>query len=163
GANTFTGGGNGTAGTGGLLVNNGTVAINSFAANGPLGALTGAGDVANRLVIGAGGNTTGILYAGSGETVLRRIELAGTGGTSRIENDGSGPLNITDIVNTSTGTKTLELRGNNTELNVVSANLTNGAGILNITKTDSGLWELSGNNSGWSGTMTVAAGVLVLT
>ncbi len=34
---------------------------------------------------------------------------------------------------------------------------------LALTKNDSGLWELSGNNSGMSGTVTVAAGVLVLT
>ena len=147
GANTFTGGGTAAAG-GGLLVNNGTVAINSFAAGGPLGALTpdGGADVANRLVIGAAGNTASYQYVGPGETVSRQIQLAGTGGISRIENDGSGPLILTDVVNASTGTKTLDLRGNNTELNIVAVDLKNGAGTLAVSKNDGGLWELSGDN-----------------
>ncbi|MEZ0254828.1 MAG: beta strand repeat-containing protein, partial [Chthoniobacter sp.] len=165
GNNTFTGGGSATAGTGGLLVNNGTVVISGFGNNSSLGALTGANDALNRVVVGAGGNTTSLLYVGGGETVLRRIELAGTGGTSRIENDGSGALILTDITNTNTGsTKTLNLRGTNIDRNEISANLANNAGIaLALTKDDSGLWILSGNNSGMSGTLTVNGGVLLAT
>ncbi len=163
GNNTFTGGGNATAGTGGVLVNNGTLVTNSFAGGGPLGALNGPGDVANRLVIGAAANSPNLVYVGAGETVTRRIELAGTGGTSTIENDGSGPLLITDVVSTATGTKTLQLRGINVDRNEVSAVLANNGTIaLALTKSDSGTWILSGANT-YSGATTINGGVLVLT
>ena len=89
--------------------------------------------------------------------------MFGTGGTSGITNEGSGPLVITDVINRSTGTKILELRGTNTDLNVVSVNLANGTGTLAVTKTDTGIWVLAGNNSGMSGAVAAASGLLIVT
>ncbi|EDY20580.1 autotransporter-associated beta strand repeat protein [Chthoniobacter flavus Ellin428] len=165
GNNTFTGSGTATAGTGGVIVANGTIVISGFGNNSALGALTPGGtDIQDRLVIGAAGNTGSVIYVGNGETVDRIIELAGTGGTSRIENDGSGPLIIQHVTNTTTGAKSLDLRGTNVELNILSANLSNnGSNVLNLQKNDSGLWELSGNNSGMTGVVTINGGVLIAT
>src|SRR5262249_23282621 len=131
GANTFSGGGTSTPGQGGgVVVNNGTLIVNSFGANGPLGALsnpTVAGaDFANKVVIGGAGNSPVLTYMGQGETLNRIIEIVGTGGTSPIESDGSGPLILTSVVMSQTANKTFNLRGNNADRNEVTAVLTNG-------------------------------------
>ncbi|RBP47685.1 putative secreted protein with PEP-CTERM sorting signal [Roseimicrobium gellanilyticum] len=154
GNNTFQG-----TGTGGAFnLRNGTLMFSSFANNlGSMADPTGTG----RMQIGSGGNSAGLLYIGAGETVTRRIELIGTGGTARIENGGSGAIVITDVINSSTGTKTLNIRGLNPEANEISANLANGAGTLAVTKDDGGFWVLSGNNTYTGGTL-VNGGVLGL-
>lgn len=59
------------------------------------------------------------------------------------------------------GTTTLTLGGTNLGANLISGSLSDGSagGMLAITKTGAGLWELSGNNS-FSGPMTISAGGL---
>jgi len=123
GANTFAGNGTGAA----LNIQDGAVVVNSFASGGPLGDAT-APTTTGRLLLGSAALNPAIIYNGAGETVTRRIDLSGSTGTSRIENDGSGPLNLTDVVNSSTGAKPLNLRGLNLDFNQVSANLSNGGG-----------------------------------
>ncbi|MGB8166722.1 MAG: autotransporter-associated beta strand repeat-containing protein, partial [Chthoniobacteraceae bacterium] len=162
GSNTFTGGGTATAGTGGVVVNNGTLVINSFAGGGPLGALNGAGDVANRVVLGSGANTPNLIYVGAGETVQRRLELAGGSGTVTLESDGSGAMILSDVVNTATAARIFQLRGSSVERNEISSVLANnGTNTLAVTKTDQGVWMLSGNNT-YTGATNVSAGILML-
>ena len=162
GANTFTGGGNATAGTGGVALTNGALVINSFAGGGSLGAVSGLIGTAdtNRLVIGAAGATAQLIYVGAGETVNRTIEITGNGGISLIESDGTGPLVINNLLFTNTGAQTFYLRGTNIAMNQVAANITNnGANVVTVQKNDAGFWLLSGNNS-YTGGTTLNNGVL---
>lgn len=159
GANTFAGNGSGGA----LDIQAGNVVVNSMALGGPLGSgLAGTtGKVMLTSLTGTGGS---LIYSGPGETVTRLINLAGAqsaASTVRLENDGSGPLKITALTNSATGafTRTLELRGTNTDFNEVSAALANGSSTLQISKQDSGYWALTGNN-GHTGGTTVGGGVL---
>jgi autotransporter-associated beta strand protein len=149
GNNTFTGG------SGGLLINNGLVVVSSLGANGPLGALNGTGD---RLVIGAGTNAAGLVYAGIGETVARRIGIAGTGGNAILENNGAGALSIENMEFNQTGLKTLLLQGGNSDWNEIRASI-GGGSLTALTKTGNGTWVLSGANN-YSGATNIFGGVL---
>ena len=137
GNSTFTGGGNATPNTGGVMISNGTLVINSFANGGALGALTGAGDIADRLILGqnTNNNTTALTYIGTGETVNRIIEIDG-GGTTSIEADGSGPLVITAMTFPSTANKILNLRGDSADRNEITATLQNSPTLLLSTTTN---------------------------
>ncbi|MDH4455002.1 MAG: autotransporter-associated beta strand repeat-containing protein, partial [Verrucomicrobiota bacterium] len=162
GNNTFTGGGNATAGSGGVRIQNGVLVVNNMGANGQLGALSGAADIVNRLVIGEDTTTGRLDYVGSGETVVRRIEIGGGAGTSGIQNNGSGALVLTDLTFTNTGARILDLRGLNADRNEVSAIIANnGANTVNVAKNDGGTWVLTGNNT-FTGGSSISGGVLVL-
>ncbi|MEI9894787.1 MAG: autotransporter-associated beta strand repeat-containing protein [Chthoniobacter sp.] len=165
GNNTFTGGGSGTAGTGGVVVNNGTLVINSFGANGPLGALANptvsGADVLDRLVIGAGGNSPNLTYMGAGGNGQphHRNRRVGRNLHDRVRRQR--PLIITALTFTQTGTKTLNLRGNSTDRNEVTAVLAdNGVNKLAVAKNDGGVWTLSGANT-YTGGTTVSGGVMI--
>ncbi|NBV86403.1 MAG: hypothetical protein EBS01_09120, partial [Verrucomicrobia bacterium] len=154
GANTFT---NAAAG-GGLSINQGAVVVNSFAGGGPLGALNNA--VNDRVIFGST-NTNSIVYVGAGETVTRRLELAGAaGGGAIIENNGSGPLVITDMNFAQTGAKGLTLQGANSDYNTISA-VIGGAANTALTKAGNGTWVLPLANT-YTGATTLSGGLLVL-
>ncbi len=53
----------------------------------------------------------------------------------------------TDLLVTSTGTKTLSLGGTNTGNNTFGGDITNGSGTVALTKTGAGKWILSGTNT----------------
>jgi len=109
---------------------------------------------ANALTLGNGSQ---LQYVGPGEETDRMIRL--TGGFTRIDAMGSGPLVLQNIVNTTTG-NTLFLGGENFSDNVISANL---SGLtLNVSNVNTNekspfdrttggpattRWILSGSNS----------------
>jgi fibronectin-binding autotransporter adhesin len=104
-----------------------------------------------------------LAYKGIGETSNRKILLYGPGIFS-IDADGTGPLVLTNLVNSknvsSNSSKTLQLRGSNLERNRIlsnledTSNLPNGKLAVNIT---SSLWSLEGNST-YSGTTTLFTG-----
>jgi fibronectin-binding autotransporter adhesin len=84
-----------------------------------------------------------------------------------ITNNGTGALVFTNptfnTADTATATRTLTLGGSyagNNEIQGVIRN--NNTGLLGVTKSDSGTWILSGNNT-YTGATTVSAGTLSLT
>ncbi len=123
------------------------------------------GTGAGKVTIGTGGTTSTLAYVGDGETTDRLIELAGTTASVIIESSGTGPLILTNVVNTATGTggKTLFLRGDLNAANELTSALTNNGagGVLSVTKDDNGTWILSGQST-FTGTMTVSAGAFGL-
>ena len=94
---------------------------------------------------------------------------AGQSFTTTLQNDNTG-TNIwiinTDLLNalsTATGARILGLAGSNTGDNEFRGSISNGTdgGVLRVTKSGSGKWILSGNNT-YTGVTTVSAGTLAL-
>jgi len=115
--------------------------------------------------------TTSLLYVGGGEIVTREINLVGSTGTRRIDSSGSGALILTALnnssassVNTTGGAKTLEIRGNNTDGNMITSVLANNGGALTVSKFDGGVWILNPTSANtFTGTLTAGGGSLGLT
>ncbi len=100
---------------------------------------------------------------GGGESLVRRIEIAGGGGTSTIENDGTGALIIPDLTFTQTGTRVLQLAGSNIDFNEITAKITNNGGSTTaVTKSNGGTWVLSNPANDYTGTTIANGGVLIL-
>jgi autotransporter-associated beta strand protein len=156
-ANTFTGVVNYTSD--GIVSLN----VNSFADATTLGT----GDITFGL--GNSANAHNFAY-GSGATVAltldkRQFTLAGAGATQTptIKNNSSYAFTInTDLLSTTTGTRTLSLGGTGTGLSTFGGKITNGTiATLNLIKADSGTWVLGGDND-YNGTTTVSAGTLLI-
>lgn len=156
-------------GTGVMIMNNpgndyaGDTVINS----GVLQAgLIGNSGVVGNLGRGAGihfgnGTTTGTLkYTGAGETNDRIVDLYGTTAGGTIEQAGSGLLKFTgNLTVTGNGAKTLTLTG--TANGELAGTVPNGGSATSLTKTGTGTWTLSGNNT-YTGGSRANGGVLVL-
>ena len=106
--------------------------------------------------------TSTVISTGQTETISSPITLEGgytfsnNAGTSDVLSIGSS---ITSAA--SSGVTTLTLSGTATGTNILSGNISNGGGtnVVAITKSGTGIWTLSGNNS-YSGTVTLNAGQL---
>lgn len=142
-------------------INGGTVRAVNIGNSTSLSSNFGAG--AGKISLGTGSTSGTLAYVGGGEITDREINLAGTTASVILESSGTGPLVLTNVVNTSTGTgaKTLFLRGDLNASNEVSSVLTDNSagGVLNVTKDDNGTWILSGQST-FTGNMTVSAGPL---
>ncbi|OYW30829.1 MAG: hypothetical protein B7Z47_02930 [Chthoniobacter sp. 12-60-6] len=144
GANTYSGNTNINAGQIAVMsIGGGSVASSAF------------GDGSGQINLNAGY----LLYAGAGETTVRRINLAS--GNSTIESSGSGALIINNVVNSGAGSKTLTLRGFSNDVNVISSVLADNGGSLRLAKADGGTWMLSGANT-FTGGVRIDAGLLAL-
>jgi len=153
-------------------VNCGTVYINTLGGAGTNSSI-GTG---TQFRLGIGTTSGTLIYTGNGDTTDRQVLIGdNTAGTTRtgagtIQNDGTGPLIFTNpsfnVTNRNTSTaplRTLTLSGSNTDDNEIQGIIAdNGATTrIALTKTGSGHWILSGQNT-YSGATTVNAGTLTV-
>ena len=115
--------------------------------------------------LGAGTDRPGRLgYNGTGDTTDRVIDLAGRssgGAWGTISHEGTGPLVISNVTFSTTGSKRLALFGSSTSTaEIVSAIVNSSDSTTEITKEQSVTWILSGNNT-YSGPTTINGGTLV--
>ena len=105
-----------------------------------------------------------LAFLGSGGTIERVIDLAGTTHGAAIAQGGSGLLKFTsNFASSGQGNKTLTLDGSTDGIGELSGVFANGSGYTNkLTKAGSGTWVLSGVNT-FSGDTEIQNGKLVLT
>ncbi len=151
GANTY---------SGGTTIRNGTLTVSSLGTAGNPGNL----GTAATINIGNAGQSGTLAYTGAGETTDRVVNLSGaTGGATIDTTNGTGPLIFTsNFTATGAGSKTLTLKGGNSDI-IQGAIVDNSpANLTSLNKTGSGTWNLSGANT-YSGGTTVSNGTLRLT
>jgi autotransporter-associated beta strand protein len=165
---------------GNTILNGGTVVLTSIGAAGATSSSLGTNVAGGSLVLNPGNaDLNAFIYVGQGEVATRPWSLASTGLTAnrtwRIDASGSGPLVLAGtLANTMAGdaagrTLVLELRGGNTENNMITSQLINSTAatnpmILAVSKTDGGTWILNPSVANtFTGAITITAGNLGLT
>jgi autotransporter-associated beta strand protein len=116
---------------------------------------------------GVTSSTGQLTYTGTGETSNRTMAMiANTTGGAIIDQSGTGLLKLTANLSASGGgnsTRTLTLKGSTAgtgEFAGIIANQNSG-NLTAVTKSGTGTWALSGNNS-YTGATTVTAGTLLI-
>ncbi|TAK91377.1 MAG: hypothetical protein EPO07_19825, partial [Verrucomicrobia bacterium] len=102
------------------------------------------------------GNGT-LIYTGPGETTTKIPRLSSSSGTGTLDQSGTGLLKFTGYSASGGGstTHTLTLQGSTVGAGEMSGVISNGpAFTVNLQKSGSGTWTLSGNNT-YSGTTTI--------
>jgi len=160
--------------TGGTTINGGTLSITSNSTGVVGGNLTingGTLQVASLSSLGASTSSGSLLinggtlqYTGPGSSTDHAFTLGANGAT--IAASGTGPITFDNTGNLSfngSSATTLTLAGDNTGNNTLSAAIGDeNGGSVSVTKTGSGTWVLTGNNT-YTGNTTVNAGTLVIT
>jgi autotransporter-associated beta strand protein len=152
-------------------VNQGSLAVRSLGLSGSagtssVGAVTVAAFTdANAVTLGNGGTSGAILqYIGAGETSDRKIRLNNTTSTTagaQIHADGSGTLILTNVANDmQPGAKRLYLRGTNNDGNMITSQLSDNGGALELVIDSNATWILTNSANNFTGTTTVSAGAL---
>ena len=151
----------GTLNLGGNNTYSGTLAIDSGIVSASSLADSGAGSNGTGAIrIGSGTNTSELIYTGSGATLTRQINLAGSSGGAKITNNGAGALDFTNanfFSAVASGAKTLTLQGSNG--GTISGAIDNGGGNVRLTKAGAGTWTLTGSNT-YTGATTINDGTL---
>jgi fibronectin-binding autotransporter adhesin len=106
----------------------------------------------------AGANSRTIQNIAGNNTISGSITMTSGGAGTIIQSD-AGSLTLAGNMSSNNGFRTLTLQGS--AGGAVSGNVTNGVGTVEITKSGTGTWTLSGSNT-YSGTTTVSAGVLTI-
>lgn len=139
-----------------LGANSGTISISSIANSGSPSA-AGTGNIA----IGAPSGTGTIIYTGPAATSNKVITLGG--GDSRtmtITQNGTGLLTLTGALTSTVGTGVKTLALNGTGAGEITGIISATAGTLNLVKSGTGTWVLSGVNT-YAGSTTVSSGYLI--
>ncbi len=150
----------GVTGYGGTAASS-TIEVTKLADGGVNSSIGASSNAASNLVIGQAGV---LRYVGGGDSTNRLFTLDGTSGTGSytiassgsgaIEFTGSGAIAHTGLANAA---RTLNLRGTNTDDNILAPVWTNnGSGVNALIKLDVGTWVLTGNNT-YTGTTTLGA------
>jgi autotransporter-associated beta strand protein len=171
----ITGTGNATHGfTGSNNSFTGGVTIQSNTANNSVGLrVTAIGNSGSNSSLGTngtiniGGNATGststLVYAGTGETSNKVLNLQGTVGNVALEQAGTGNLKFTsNMTVTGAGAKQLILQGSTAGTGEIAGLIVDSAsGATSLVKNGTGTWILSGANT-YTGNTTLNAGTLQL-
>ena len=105
------------------------------------------------------GTNCKLIYTGAGETSNRQLVF---NNFLILDQSGSGNLNFSTSPTLSSGGKTLTLQGSTSGTGEFSGVLANSSGTLSVTKTGTGTWLFSTNNT-YTGSTTVSGGTLALT
>jgi fibronectin-binding autotransporter adhesin len=146
-------------------ITGGTLEVTKLSDGGSNSSIGASGNGAGNLLLG---NGTTLRYTGDGDSTNRGFRITGTsaGHQATIDSSGDGAVIFTSSgspeYGTTNQTRTLNLRGTNTDDNTLAANIVNnGTGLVSIVKNDTGTWILSGDNT-YDGTTTVTAGTLII-
>lgn len=146
-------------------VTNGTLYLSSIRAVGSASSSLGApATPENGLVrLGGGSSSATLVYTGAGDTSDRVLDLSGTTGGATLNQSGGGALKLTGGLTVSgSGTKTLTLTGSTAAgAEIAGAIVNSSSSRVHLTKSGTGTWTLSGNNS-CTGDVAVTGGDLVL-
>ncbi len=164
----------GTASSGGTVnlpsgeTYGGTTSIINGIAGITAGSSFGTAPATTAISLGSGTNAVGINYLGTGETISRPLNFAGTTGSVTLSNSGTGNLVYSGTPTfTGVGAKTLFLGNTGDTYGGSIGALTNaGTGVLSVTKSGAAnsVWALTGGSSNtYTGNTTVAGGVLQTT
>lgn len=156
GANTYTGK---TTISGGAISVSSINSVSGGAASSNLGAPTSA--TAGTIDFGNSTTTGALIYTGAGETTDRVVNLAGSSGGGVLDQSGGGMLKFTSNLAAAAGSKALSLRGSTAGTGEFAGNITNGSGTVGVTKSGSGTWTLSGDNS-YTGATNITGGTLAV-
>ena len=129
---------------GAVTVSAGTLAIGSVGALG-----TGVATVQ------VSGN---LKYTGAAGTLSRATQL--NGAAPSLEAAGTGALTVSNL-SQDVATKTVTLKGANTDANTITSSLSDNSGVLSLTKEGAGKWVTTGARS-YTGTTAVNGGILRL-
>ncbi|MEI7899260.1 MAG: autotransporter-associated beta strand repeat-containing protein, partial [bacterium] len=143
--------------------------LNSFKKGKPGSSLGAPTDIeTGEIVIGSGDGECGLIYAGTGETTDRVMNLAGKTSTVTFDQSGTGLLKLTStfVISGHSASKTLVLKGDTAGTGELAGNLVNphdraGKATTSVTKSGSGMWTLSGTNT-YTGLTSVKQGTLSL-
>lgn len=150
----------GTASTldGAVNIQGGAIAITDFRS---LTNNTSAINIGNTTTAGALIIGTSVAATAEGLITNKAINLSGTTGGATIyaNQAGTNAVELHDVSATGAGAKTLTLGGTNTADNIITSDLDDSGGILQLAKNGSGTWVLSGEN-GYTGATTITDGTL---
>jgi autotransporter-associated beta strand protein len=158
--------------SGAVVMNSGTTIVNNIQDAGTASSL-GTGGTTPEIRMGNAGNTATLRCLGTSAASTNRQIIIGNAGTGGgiIENDSVSSSHTLTFSNAAfnsptaavTQTRTLTLGGSNPGANTISGviadNDTGTGGLIALTKSGSGLWELGGANT-YTGATTVNGGTL---
>jgi len=142
--------------TGVTTISGGTLSVSTLANGGSASDIGAAASSAANLVLNGGT----LQYTNGGATSSDHLFTLGTAGGT-IDASGIGALNLNNsgsVALSGTGARSLTLAGTN--INTLAAALGDNGGATSLTKSGSGKWILSGNNTYSGGTLISAGGTL---
>ena len=155
---------------GNTTITDGTLVLTSIGAAGATSSSLGTNVSGGSLIFNRNETLNAFIYVGQGETVTRPIVFQtalSAARAHRMDSSGSGPLVLSNMTNSNTGafTMTLDLRGSNTDNNMITSVLANNGGsLLAVSKSDGGTWILNPASANtFTGEITAAGGNLGLT
>jgi len=148
-----------TGATEGLGTAVGNLEVSKLANGGSVSSIGASSNASSNLILSLDSR---LRYVGSGDSTDRLFTM--TGLRAGIDSSGSGALNFTNTGSIAYGAvdvaRTLTLSGNNTATNTFAPTIgNNGAGVVALTKSGVGTWQLGGNNS-YTGVTTINGGIL---
>lgn len=147
--------------SGATVINSGTLSVNVLADGDSASNIGAAAATADRLIINGGT----LEYTGAGST-SNRLFTIGTGVSgAAILASGTGELNLNgtgSLAFTGNGSRTLTLGGSNSGNNSLAVVIGDqGTNATSVTKTGTGKWILTGENT-YTGITSISAGTLVI-